>query len=327
MMKNIVSASNTSGPPAEVIMKTIRKEILIKGKPKEVDCLAIGGQTFTVSKGLTTVVRLEEEWYEGIPDPKAVVAALSSAPLKADIFTFWQRFPNIIPIFSYYHEFEPIAVLPIKTYDQWFNNAIKSRTRGLIRKAEKRGVIVSEASFDDAFVQGMTEIFNESPLRQGRRFWHYGKSFDTVKQQFSRYLFREYLIGAYLNDELVGFMMIADAAGYALTGQILSKIQHRDKAINNALIAKAVELCERKGIPYLIYLNWGTGSFSEFKRRCGFQKVLVPRYFVPMTRLGRIVIRLGLHRGFKEALPESVKENLKALRSAYFDRRSCAAKP
>jgi hypothetical protein len=308
-------------------METFKKETLIKGVPKEVECFGINGQTFTISKGMMTVVRLEEEWYEDVHDPTTVIAALSSTPIKVDIFTFWQRFPNIIPSFTYYHEFEPIAVLPIKTYDQWFNNVIKSRTRGLIRKAEKKGLIVREATFDDAFVQGMTEIFNESEVRQGRRFWHYGKAFDTVKQQFSRYLFREFVIGAYLNDELTGFMMIADAAGYALTGQILSKIQHRDKAINNALIAKAVELCERKGMPYLIYLNWGTGSFSEFKRRCGFQKVLVPRYFVPLTLLGRIVIRLGLHRGFKEALPEPVKENLKALRTAYFHRRSCAAKP
>jgi len=30
----------------------------------------------------------------------------------------------------------------------------------------------------------MTAIFNESPTRQGRKFWHYGKDFATVKKQF-----------------------------------------------------------------------------------------------------------------------------------------------
>jgi len=302
-------------------MEIFKKETLIKGKPKTIECTEIYGQRYTISKGLVTVVSLEEEWYEDVRDPNAVIVALKEAHFRADIFTFWQRFPDTTPRFNYYYEFEPIAVLPITTYDNWFKKAIKSRTRGLIRKARKRGVRVVEDRFDDNFVRGITEIFNETQVRQGRRFWHYGKDFQTVKQQFSKYLFREFLIGAYLNDELIGFMMIADAGSYALVGQILSKLKHRDKAINNALIDKAVDLCEKKGFSYLIYLYWGTGSFSEFKRRCGFEKALLPRYFVPLTWRGQLAMRLGLHRGLKEALPESVKSKLKDLRRAYLEYR------
>ena len=58
---------------------------------------------------------------------------------------------------------------------------IKSRVRNQIRKAEKEGLVVKEVPYDDDFVRGMTAIFNESPVRQGRPFWHYGKSFETVK--------------------------------------------------------------------------------------------------------------------------------------------------
>src|SRR5262249_37200537 len=146
--------------------------------------------------------------------------------------------------------------LPITSFDHWWNKQIKSRTRNLIRKTEKSGVEVREAIFDDEFARGMTDIFNETPVRQGRRFWHYGKDFETVKRQFSRYLFREHLIGAYYRGELIGFVMLANAGRYALTGQIISKIQHRDKSTNNALIAKAVEVCEQKQLPYLVYLYW-----------------------------------------------------------------------
>ena len=39
----------------------------------------------------------------------------------------------------------------------------------------------------------MTAIFNEAAIRQGRPFWHYGKDFETVKRQFSRYLAREHM--------------------------------------------------------------------------------------------------------------------------------------
>ena len=76
-----------------------------------------------------------------------------------------------------------------------------------------------EAAYDDEFVRGMTEIFNEAPIRQGRRFWHYGKDFETVKQQFSRYLFREEMIGAYYGGEMIGFIMLGNAGNYGTRGK------------------------------------------------------------------------------------------------------------
>ena len=120
----------------------------------------------------------------------------------------------------------------------------------MVRKAEKSGIEVREASYDDAFVRGMTDIFNETPVRQGRKFWHYGKDFDTVKREFSRFLFREQLIGAYYRDELVGFVMLANAGKYGVLGQIISKVEHRNKAINNALIAHTIKKCETQQLPY-----------------------------------------------------------------------------
>jgi hypothetical protein len=301
-------------------MEIVQKETLIKGKPAMIDCLEIAGQTFSVSKGLATKLALEEEWYEDIVDPAAVISALGSSPIKIDLFTFWQRLPNITPRYNYYMEFEPLAVLPIKSYDYWWNKQIKSRVRNLIRKTEKQNVQVVETNFSDDFVKGMTEIFNETEIRQGRRFWHYGKDVNKVKEQFSRFLFREHLIAASYQNELIGFMMLANAGRFALTGQILSKISHRDKAPNNALIAKAVKICEREGYQYLIYLNWGSGSFAEFKRRCGFEKTLVPRYYVPLTLKGKLVLKLGLHRSLKEWLPEPLTDRLKTFRAACLER-------
>ena len=67
-------------------------------------------------------------------------------------------------------ECEDIAVLPVKSYDHWCEQQIKSRVRNQIRKAEKEGVTVRETGYDDDFVRGMAAIFNEAPVRQGRRF-------------------------------------------------------------------------------------------------------------------------------------------------------------
>jgi hypothetical protein len=192
----------------------------------------------------------------------------------------------------------------------------------MIRKSQKAGVELRDCSYDDDFIRGMTAIFNEAPVRQGRLFWHYGKDFETIKQQFSRYIFREDLIGAYWKGELVGFAMLGNAGRYGVLGQIISKIQYRDKAINNALIAHAVGACARRKLPYLVYGYWGASSLASFKQHSGFAEMKLPRYFVPLTPTGRLALKLRLHRGWRAALPNRLKEPLKRLRTFWLSRPS-----
>ena len=299
-------------------LEVFNRETLIKGKPAQVACVEIGGQTFTVKKGPLTVVQLQDEWYEDVRDPELVIDVLiNSAEFKPDILTLWQRVPNVEPQHQYHTEWESIAALPVQSYDHWFNKQISSRLRSQLRKATKEGLNVREAAYDDEFVRGMTEIFNEAAVRQGRRFWHYGKDFETVKQQFSRYLFREEMIGAYYGGEMIGFIMLGNAGNYGITGQIISKLKYRDKVTNNALIGKAVEVCAKKNLAYLVYLYWTNDSLAEFKRRCGFQETKVPRYFVPLTRKGKLALKLGLHRGWRATLPDRIKRPLKKLRKSW----------
>jgi hypothetical protein len=300
-------------------LEVFNQETLIKGKSAQVECVEIGGQTFTITKGPLAMVRLEDEWYEDVRDPDVVIDALKNAAgFKPDIFTFWQRVPNVEQQYQYHNEWESIAALPVRSYDHWFNKQISSRLRSQLRKATKEGLNVREAAYDDEFVRGMTDIFNETPIRQGRRFWHYGKDFETVKQQFSRYLFREEMIGAYCGGEMIGFIMLGNAGNYGITGQIISKLKYRDKVTNNALIGKAVEVCAKKNLPYLVYFHWTNDSLAEFKRRCGFGEIKVPRYFVPLTKKGKLTLKLGLHRGWKTVLPGEIKGPLKKLRKFWY---------
>ena len=299
------------------------KSSLVNGVPCQVECLEIAKQTFVLNREFINTVSLEDEWFEDLENPQAVINLLKTLPTpKTDIFTFWQRIPNTKPQFNYPLEWEDLAVLPISTFDHWWNKQIKSRVRSLIRKTEKDGVIIKETDFNDEFVRGMTAIFNESPVRQGRKFWHYGKDFETVKQQFSRYLFREQMVGAYYQGEMIGFMMLCDAGKFSLTGQIIASLNHRDKSINNALIAKAVEICAAKKQDFLVYYFWGDDSLSEFKRRCGFEKISVPRYYVPLTLKGKLALKLGAHRGWKKMLPDSIKKPLKELRKKWHERQA-----
>ena len=141
---------------------------------------------------------------------------------------------------------------------------VKGTTRNMVRKSQKAGVEIKEIAYDDEFVRGMVKIFNETPMRQGRHFWHYGKDFGTVKEQFSRYIFREEMIGAYYKGELIGFVMLGNAGRFGVSRTDHFDVQHRDKATNNALMAKTVEICARKKLPYLVYGYWSESSFSRF---------------------------------------------------------------
>ena len=305
-------------PPGQLFTE----DTLVKGRPSTQSCVRLGGHTCVIETGPLRVLRLQDEWYEDLEQPQAVLSALRSSDVKADLFTFWQRLPHVEPSHPYLLEWQDIAALPVTTHEHWWKNAIRPRVRNQIRKAQKDGLVVKEVAYDDEFVRGMTAIFNESPVRQGRPFWHYGKDFETVKQQFSRYLFREWMIGAYHEGRLVGFMMLANAGHFALTGQIISSLHHRDLSPNNTLISKAVEICEARGLSHLVYLFWSDDSLGEFKRRCGFEKVRVPRHFVPLTWKGQLALKTGLHHGWKAMLPSGVLKPLKQARGAWYERRT-----
>jgi hypothetical protein len=177
----------------------------------------------------------------------------------------------------------------------------------------------------------MAAIFNESPVRQGSPFRHYGKDESTIKREFSRYLFREELFGAFFENELIGFIFLAYAGKYAFLGQILSRIEHRDKYSNNALIAKAVEVVAAKNIPFLVYGHWSQGGLDEFKRRNGFQKIDLPRYFVPLTLKGALALKLNAQRGFSPLIdrdnflmgliPDAVKSRLRTIKRNWYERK------
>jgi hypothetical protein len=307
----------------EEALSTYKWDTLLNGQPVQIDCVDIDEQRYRLRRGPLSVLSLFDEWYEDVSDPVAVLKKLAgSKNIKPDVFTFWQRVPDLEPKYEGRIEYESIAALPIRGVDDWFNTQISSRTRSLIRKARKLGVEIREAEYNDDFVQGMTEIFNESPVRQGRSFWHYGKDFETVKRQFSAYLYRERLIGAYYEGEMIGFIMLGNAGKYGVTGQIISKLAHREKSTNNLLIAKAVEICAKQRLPYLVYFYWTNDSLAEFKRRCGFEEFRVPRYHVPLTAKGALALKLGIHHGWKRLVPERAKQSLKNLRRSWRERRN-----
>jgi hypothetical protein len=202
-----------------------------------------------------------------------------------------------------------IALANVPTYTEWFEK-IGKKTRNMIRKAEKSGITTKIVEPSEKLAEGMWKIFNETPIRQGRAFPHYGEPLESVRAGVLSSQ-QDIFIGAYYQDELIGFIQLVFGDNIAIISQILSLQSHWDKAVNNALVAKAIEVCTAKQVQWVMYGRMGNHpSLDSFKQNNNFSKFEFPRYYVPLTRKGQIATALRLHMPLKDALPQWLKKPL-----------------
>jgi Acetyltransferase (GNAT) family len=322
-------------PASEIPLQVERRtpevghtEIRVKGKDVIVPSVKVDGRTvISTGKWLKVAVLQDEDLLEGetVADPASFTHHLKRTGLKADIFTFVQKLPDTTPKYAYRREWDNFAVIPITTFSEWWEKRVEPSVRRAVRKAAKAGVAVKLAEFDDGLVQGIVNINDETPIRQGKPFWHFQKSFDAVKRENSTYAERNAFLGAYYQDELIGFIRLTYADRVANIVQLLTMMKHYDKRPANALVAKAVEVCEQRGASHLIYYNYiyndPKSSLTEFKRRNGFDKVLLPRYYIPLTPKGKVALSLGFHRGVAQRIPKPLLTQFLRVRSAWHARR------
>lgn len=297
-------------------MQAIQKniEIAVRGKWFTVPALEINGKDIIITGKWIRIARVEaEEWLESeLENPQQCVQVLKqqSAALRADILSFTQKLPAMRPKYEYPLEWESIAAVRLTTFKEWWEG-LPQETRKNVRRAQKRGVTVQIKSLDDDLIQDLQILNNDSPVRQGKVFTHYGKTFDQVKKDQEAFLDRCDYICAYHGKELIGVVKLIYRGDVASILTFLPKASHHDKRPANAVLAKAVELCVEKRITHLIFgkFNYGNKKHTplrEFKIRNGFEEMLTPRYYVPLTIKGAISVRLKLHRGLLGLLPHSV---------------------
>jgi hypothetical protein len=295
--------------------------------------LMAGETELRVRGGLIRFARIEGDQYQFVDDPKPLIEDIRTCGARVDVFTFMQRLPETEPKFGYPMEWDNLAAIPLTTFDAWWNGQIDNKTRNMVRRAEKKGVEVREVPFDEAFVRGISEIYNETPIRQGKRFRHYKKSLESVRKEEGTFCDCSVFIGAYFEGKMIGFVkLVRDAKGtQAGLMNILSLIEQRDKAPTNALIAQAVRSCTERGISYLVYSNFAFGkkqadTLANFKRNNGFEQVNLPRYYIPLTNAGSMALRLGFHHGWLDRIPAPVIAKARELRSLWYDRRWTSGK-
>ncbi len=292
-----------------------RLEVSVKGKWKTVPALR-AGDNYILTKGKYLRVALihDEEWLDSeLAEPDFCLRLLREARNEygtTDIFTFSHKVPQTVPRYSYPFELESIAAAPTSNFQRWWEN-LPQETRKNVRRAQKRGVLVSLRELDDDLIDGIVSVNNDSDMRQGLPNVHFGKSFEQVKKDQSSFLDRSQFICAHAEGELIGFMKIVYRGNIASILQLLPKASHSDKRPANALIAKAIEVCEARGISHLTYgmYNYGNKRDSplrEFKIRNGFEEIVVPRYYIPLTTWGALCIQCKCHLGLHGILPSNL---------------------
>ena len=302
-------------------------EISVKGEWIKVPALQIDGATIIVSgEWIRTASVLDEEWSEcELENPELCIQALKkyrSCALRADLFTFSQKLPATVPKYSYPMELDSVAAIRLTSFKDWWDR-LPQVTRKNVRRSEKRGVVAKLREFDDDLVRYIVELTKDSPIRQGKRFVHYGKTFEQVRKDQSTFLGRCDFICAYSDKELIGMAKIIYSGEIASILQFLPKVGQEDKRPANALIAKMAEVCEARGISHIIYglYNYGNkrnSSLLEFKIRNGFEEFLVPRFYVPLTVRGSLSFKLNLHRGILGVLPNSLITMALSLREKWY---------
>jgi L-amino acid N-acyltransferase YncA len=294
-----------------------------------------GGRDIKVEGGLVRTGRIDGEKYCFLEDPASVVRELRKCGTRVDLFTFIQKLPDTIetkpaatPKYTYPMEWDNFAALPITTFEDWWTKTLGFKARNKAKQAEKHGVVLKEMEYGEAVIRGIWEIYNETPIRQGKRFQHYGMTLEQVRQYAGTFLDQSIFIGAFLEDRMIGFIKMTwnETRTQAGLMHILSLVSERDKAPTNALVARAVRACADRGIPWLVYSNFAYGkkqtdSLSDFKERNGFQKVDVPRYYVPLNPLGWAVFRMGLHHKLIDHLPEAWITRLREFRSSWYAKK------
>ncbi len=315
-----MSANNSN------VMEPNLVEIRVGGRELMVPSVRVGNRTVvSVGKWIKMATVQDELWLEdeGVVDPEAFIRQLNEQNLKADVFTFTQKVTRAQVRQFYRHDLDNVAAIPLTTYDAWWNG-LSQDPRKNVRRAAKRGVTVQAVDLDDHLINGIVGIYNETPMRQGKLFGHYGKSFETVKKEVSTFPGRSQFVAAYLGTELIGFIKVVHMGNISGILHIVAKVQHEDKRPANAMVAKAVELCCQRNAEFLlhgkyVYGNKVNSPLTEFKRRCGFQKFDVPRYYVPLTIKGWVFVTLGLQKGLLGLLPPSLIDFLVATRAKFFE--------
>jgi hypothetical protein len=300
-------------------------EIVMRGKKILAPTVDIDDRTIIILGSWIRIASIHrEDWMEGEPveNPEWFIPKIKELALDADIFSFSKKLPDTGIKYPFHYDWDNVAAIPISSFEDWWHERISRKTRQEVKRAERLGVKIKVVPFGEGLIRDIVDLFNRISIKQGLPFTHHGKDYAKVQKDISPYSDRSDFIGAYYEDELIGYMKIVFMGKIASILNIITDPIHFEKRPGNALLAEAIRVCEKKGLLYLLYGKYAYGnkvnsSLAEFKRRNGFEMIRFPRYYVPLNLKGRIIINTRLYRGLLGLLPESLILPLINFRSGF----------
>jgi Acetyltransferase (GNAT) domain len=264
---------------------------------------------------------IDGEFFTFPANPLTLVERVQHYPI--DVFTYLQH-PAVSGVaYGYPCESETLAMVQLSTFDHWWKKQAQYSVRKQVNKAERSGVQLQEEQLTEELLKAIHQIYDEVPIRQGRRFPHYKKSIERVREMTSTFPDRSTFLTARWNGQIIGFIKLVMQGDYATILHILSLVAHRDKSPTNALLACAVRTCCDRHISLLSYGRFNYGKkghdgLQEFKITHGFECVTIPRFYVPLTFRGQLALRLGLHRPLRERIPGNIARAFLDVRSKWY---------
>ena len=269
--------------------------------------------TISLRKQLGITIAKDPDEYEKdiVPSPQFLMKLKKR---EADVFSFVERswcFKMPDPPSEWKASEDNVALLTIDSYKSWLKDVTKKTHHNPVKRALKKGVTVAQAEARDELFEAIWRIYNETPVRQDRAFTHYGLTLEAVNSIFANEAKTPgaFFVAAYFEGNIVGFMQVNVHGQTAVIRQILSLIEYSRKSINKAMIAKTVEVCSLRGVRWIVYARMGNHpSLDRFKEENGFVRFDVRRFYVPLSRKGKVSMRLGLHKDLKDSLPSFAKK-------------------
>src|ERR1700730_16816668 len=124
-------------------MKDEHAEIRIAGKTLYVPSANVCGRTVVVTGSWLRMAAVKDEELveqQVVEDPVDFVEHLRKTHLRADVFSFGQKLPDVTPKYPYDFEWDNWAAMPITCFNDWWDK-LSQETRKNVRRASKRGVV------------------------------------------------------------------------------------------------------------------------------------------------------------------------------------------
>jgi len=98
--------------------------------------IKVCGKEIRITGRLLRIGRPEGDGYESLAAPDSMVEGLRTSGIRIDLFTFLQLRPETSTKYQYPIEWDNAAVVPVSTFDHWWNRQIRPEARNRGRQAE-----------------------------------------------------------------------------------------------------------------------------------------------------------------------------------------------